>query len=314
MARRRLPPLNALRAFEAAARLGSFKAAADESFVTHGAISRHIQLLEKWLGTALFERRNRRVVLTDSGAAYLSEIGDALDHIAAATDLCRSQRGRRRLKVNANATFTVRWLLPRLAEFHDNHPDIEIEVITANDPVESIDESFDVVIRTGPDTFDGYTTRPFLKDYRLPVCSPGLLTRIPLRQPEDLQDHTLLHCATRPRFWNQWLEAAGVPELKPAKSITLDHYYLALEGSLGGLGVAMGPVSFVARDLATGRLVMPFPELSVPARSYCTYVRSRLSNETAVRSFGEWLATEGGASGLLGPPQISTLATLSEQV
>lgn len=290
---RRLPPLNALRAFEAAARLGSFKAAANEALVTHGAISRHIQLLENWLGSPLFERRNRRVTLTNAGAAYLAEVGDALDRIASATNRYRSRRGRRRLRVNAIPTFTARWLLPRLAEFHVDNPDVEVEVATSNDSVESIGEPCDVVIRTGPDTFDGFQTQVFLAEQRLPVCTPGLLARIPLRRPEDLAGHTLLHCATRPRFWSQWLVAAGVADLQPSGNIMLDHYYLALEGALGGLGVAMGPVALIARDIVAKRFVVPFPHLSVQGRAYCAYIPDKLSGDAAVRTFCDWLVAEG---------------------
>jgi LysR family glycine cleavage system transcriptional activator len=290
---RRLPPLNSLRAFEAAARLGSFKAAADEALVTHGAISRQIKLLEGWLGTQLFERRNRRAVLTDAGAAYLADVASAMDRIAVATDRCRLHRGHRRLRVNVITTFTVRWLLPRLVRFHDANPEIDIDVVTSNADIESMQEPFDVAIRTGPDPVDGYQVSGFLAERRLPVCSPNLLARIPLKQPKDLQQHTLLHCATRPRFWSHWLSSVGLADLKPAGNVTLEHYYLALEGALGGMGVALGPVALIERDIAEKRFAVPFPELWIPGRSYCTYIPVHLARDPAVRTFKDWLGVEG---------------------
>src|SRR5688572_30202583 len=151
-----MPPLNALRAFEAAARLGSLKAAAMEASVTHGAISRQIRLLEDWLGAPLFMRHNRRVVLTELGHAYLAEIAPAFQRIARATDDARNRRRRKLLRVNALSTFTVRWLLPRLAQFRAQQPDIDVELTTSNDAVDAAGEAADITIRGGPDTIHGY--------------------------------------------------------------------------------------------------------------------------------------------------------------
>ncbi len=149
---RRLPPLNALKAFEAAARHGSFTRAADELRVTHGAVSRHVQMLEGWLGLPLFTRHNRRVVLTEAGVAYATEIGAALDRIALATAR-QVERGRPRLlHVNALATFTLRWLIPRLSGFQVANPAIEVRLTTSNVPLAQLAEPFDVAIRGGPET------------------------------------------------------------------------------------------------------------------------------------------------------------------
>jgi LysR family glycine cleavage system transcriptional activator len=174
--RRSLPPLNALRAFEAAARLGNFKDAAKELGVTHGAISRHVRSLEDWLGPpALFRRLNRRVELTPTGVALLEETTPALDRLAGAAERHRARDGGAPaavLRVNALATFSLRWLLPRLGEFRERHPGIEVRLTTSNDPVDALRESYDVIIRGGPDTFYGYTARMFLAERRLPVCNP----------------------------------------------------------------------------------------------------------------------------------------------
>lgn len=286
---RRLPPLNALKAFEAAGRHASFTLAADELRVTHGAISRHVQALEAWLGVLLFERHNRRVVLTEAGRSYLAEIGAALDRVALATAR-QVERGQERvLHVNALATFTLRWLIPRLSAFQRAHPAIEIRLTTSNVPLAQIAEPFDVAIRGGPDTRPGYVGREFLTEERIPVCSPALLRRQPLREPAQLKHHTLLHAATLAEVWPHWLKAAGVPDLEPQASITLEHFYLTLQAALDGLGVAMGPTRLVADDVAAGRLTLPFPGPALPARSYHTYVPEARKEDPAVRAFCEWL-------------------------
>ena len=196
--RRSLPSLNALRAFEAAARLGSFKAAAGELGVTHGAISQQVRLLEDWLRAPLFERHNRRIVLTPAARAYLSEVGPAFDRVAAATARYGHDDGAV-LRLNAPATFALRWLVPRLAGFREQHPDIRVRLETSNQALEALPDAYDIVVRGGPDAFYGYSARPFLSEQRLPVCSPGLLDRVPLRTLHDLRRHTLLHTLSSPK-------------------------------------------------------------------------------------------------------------------
>ena len=286
---RRLPPLNAVRAFEAAARHASFTKAADELHVTHGAISRQVQALETWLDLPLFERHNRRVVLTEAGAAYLAEVGAALDRIALATARQVERNERRLLRVNALATFAMRWLIPRLSSFQMAHPATEVRLTTSNVRVPDVSDPFDVAIRGGPDQVPGHVAQPFLTERRLPVCSPALLARLPLHRPEDLRQHTLLHAATLPEVWPQWLLAAGVPDLEPRSSVTLEHFYLTLQAALDGLGVAIGPERLVADDLADGRLATPFAGPLLPARSYCTYVPEPRTRDPAVLAFCRWL-------------------------
>jgi LysR family transcriptional regulator, glycine cleavage system transcriptional activator len=297
--RRLLPPLNAVRAFEAAARRGSFKDAAFELGVTHGAISRQIHLLEDWLGApALFRRMNRGVTLTPEGGALLAEFGPALDQISAAARQHRERRGgpvATMLRVNALATFSLRWLLPRLTLFREAHPGIEVQLTTANEPVDALPEEYDVVIRGGPDTFYGFVSRPLLNERRLPVCSPALIKR--LSAVTDLERHTLLHVSTVPKLWRDWLTLAGHSGLKPAATLTLDHFYLSIQAAVDGLGVAMGPTALVSDDLAAGRLVTPFPEVSLPARTYFAYLPQRDLINPASIVFCEWLAklAEGSA-------------------
>ncbi|SDO64221.1 transcriptional regulator, LysR family [Methylobacterium phyllostachyos] len=287
---RRLPPLNAVKAFEAAARHASFTRAADELHVTHGAVSRQVQMLEAWLGAPLFERHNRRVVLTEAGTAYAAEIGAALDRIALATAR-QVERGRPRLlHINALATFTLRWLIPRLSGFQRANPAIEVRLTTSNVPLAQLTEPFDVAIRGGPDTRPGHVAEPFLSERRIPVCSPALLRRLPLETPAQLRQHTLLHAATLPRVWPDWLREAGVPDLTPQASVTLEHFYLTLQAALDGLGVAMGPERLIADDVAAGRLTLPFAGPALPARSYYTYVPAARTEDPAIHAFCGWLA------------------------
>ena len=299
--RRDLPPLNAVRAFEAAARHGSFKDAAVELGVTHGAVSQQIRLLEEWLGLpALFRRLSRRVVLTPSGVALLAEFGPALDRIATAVRLHRGRGGVPPvavLRVNALATFSLRWLLPRLTLFRAERPDIEVRLTTSNDPIDALPEPFDVVIRGGPDIFHGFASRLLLSERRLPVCKPSLVEELRLRDVAELSQHTLLHVTTMPRLWHDWLAAAGYVGPEPAASLTFDHFYLTIQAAIDGLGVAMGPTALVADDLAAGRLVAPFPEVSLPARSYFAYVPEAHGADPLITVFCDWLEQQGRRTG-----------------
>lgn len=292
--KRVLPPLNALRAFEAAGRLGSFKDAAAELHVTHGAVSQHVRLLEEWLGAPLFARHNRRVALTSAAKTYLEEIGPLFEQLSQATaKYGASGTVSRTLSVNAPATFTLRWLVPRLATFRAEHVDVDVRVETSNEPVESLKEPCDIIIRGGPDTFYGFAMQPFLVEERLPVCSPAVLQRLPLRMPDDLRQHTLLHTSSLPRLWPDWLARAEMSSLRPAATLTFDHFYLTLQAAIDGIGIAMGPTALVSDDLAAGRLVAPFAGPRLPSRSYCTYVPDEKSDDDLVVLFRAWLEREG---------------------
>lgn len=298
--RRRLPPLNSLKAFESAARLGGFNQAATELHVTHGAISRQIQLLEDFLGVAMFRRLNRRVVLTEAGRIYLAEIGAALDRIALATAQHLQPERMRLLRVNATPTVTLRWLIPRLSSFHLSHPATEVRLTTSNAPVAAVEEPCDIILRRGSDDVPGYNVAWTLADFRIPVCSPKLSTRAPLRRLRDLEKHTLLHAATRPSVWPDWLRAANMPDLKPRQSLVLEHSYQTLQGALDGLGVAAASLPMVADDLAAGRLILPFPGPKLPAEGYRAYVPKMKAKEPSVIAFCAWLQR------IAAPPTVAT--------
>jgi LysR family glycine cleavage system transcriptional activator len=168
-----------------------------------------------------------------------------------------------------------------------------VQLTTANDPVDALPGEFDVVIRGGPDSFHGFSSRPLLNERRLPVCSPALIRRQSLTAVIDLERHTLLHVSTMPKLWRDWLTLAGHAELRPTASMTLDHFYLAIQAAVDGLGVTMGPTALISDDLAAGRLVTPFPEISLPARTYFAYLPQHEPANPASGVFCDWLANVG---------------------
>jgi LysR family glycine cleavage system transcriptional activator len=240
------------------------------------------------------------VVLTPAGAALLAECGPALDRISAAVLQHRARHGDAPavvLRVNALATFSLRWLLPRMSAFRAEHPDIEVRLKTSNDPVDALPEPCDVVIRGGPDSFHGYSSRFLIAERRLPVCSPSLLERTPLDEVSDLSRHTLLHVTSMPRLWRDWLAEAKQSALEPGAALTFDHFYLTLQAALDGLGIAMGPTTLIANDLAAGRLVTPFPKISLPARSYFAYLPDGRGKDPHSAIFCDWLEQQGREAG-----------------
>ena len=237
------------------------------------------------------------MALTPDGEALLAEFGPALDRIAGAARQHRARRGATAatvLRVNALATFSLRWLLPRLALFRSVHPEIEVRLTTSNEPIDALSDDYDVVIRGGPDTFHGYASHRIVGERRLPVCSPILLGQNALDCLADLERHTLLHVATMPRLWTTWLAMAGHPDLRPASGLTLDHFYLAIQAATDGLGIAIAPTTLIEDDLAAGRLLAPFPGTGLPARSYFAYVPQNGPPNPAGYTFCNWLGTVSG--------------------
>ena len=293
MVRPRLPPLNAIKAFESAARLGSFTRAAVELGVTHGAVSRQIRLLEGWLGTRLFLRTSRNVVPTQAGADLLDETKMLLDRLAAVSQ--RLQKGAPKtgmLRVSALPTFAMRWLIPRLPAFQRDHPDLELRVVTASTPAEQFRMDVDAVI-SGPSRHPGWGRTPFLGEAYLPLLCPKLLSEFPLRACADLAKHTLLHAATRRELWLRWLTAAGVPELKPGRELVFEHFYFAIQAALEGLGVIMGPVALVSDELRSGRLVAPIRDPMLKTRGYFFYAPEPMSDAPAIIAMRDWLVGAG---------------------
>jgi LysR family glycine cleavage system transcriptional activator len=293
MIRPRLPPLNAIKAFEAAARLGSFTRAATELNVTHGAVSRQIRLLEDWLGARLFLRTSRNAMLTRAGRDLLAEAGPALDRLAEVSLRLRSGAPAQGvLHLSALPTFAMRWLIPRLPEFQRNHPGLDLRIVTASAAAEQFRMDVDAVI-SGPSRQPGWVGKRFLGEARLPLLSPHLMEHCPLCVPADLQRHTLLHAATLPEAWPRWLTAANVPDLKPRHEQVFEHFYFAIQAAIEGLGVIMGPLALVGDELRQGRLAAPIREPVLRARGYFIYARAANSEAAAIAALRQWLVEAG---------------------
>lgn len=265
----RLPPLNAVRAFIAAARHQSFTRAAAELHVTHSAVSRQIKALEAYLGVALFERRIRQVVLTVEGQQFFGDAGAALEQIGAAALAVMALAPARAVRINVRPSFAVRWLIPHLPAFVEQYPGIEPQVVTSTAaPAKALD-GFDIAIRRGLEGWpSSIQVRPFLEDDVQVVGAPALLRTSPVDAPRGLAAHVQLSARTRKQDWDDWLRLAGITRLRPAGRLQFDHLHLVLQAAVDGLGVAMGPTSLVAHDLASGRLLSPLPQLRLPLQRY----------------------------------------------
>ncbi len=301
--RGRLPPLNALRAFEAVATQGSFAAAAARLNVTHWAVGKQIRLLEDWFGLPLFERRARGVQLTDEGAALLGDVGGAFDRLAAGAARLRNDGTARRVsgtvRVNALASFALCWLIPRLADFQARYPHIDVRLSTTSRKLRYVGEAFDVGVRSGHEDAAGVSSSVLLPDLRLPACSPEVLLRHPIRSTADLRHHVLLHSTSTRSAWSDWLHAAGAPRLQGARHLHFDHVYLQLGAAVAGLGVALASLPLVEREIAAGRLVCPLPEPAWRGPDYTLVVNTERADDEAVSAFRHWLleaAAESQAS------------------
>ncbi len=297
---RRLPPLNALRAFEAAARHLSFTKAAEELFVTQAAISHQVKALEAALDLQLFRRLNRRLMLTDAGQLYLPALTEALDAIDTATARLRADENAGRLVVSVANSLAAKWLLPRLPRFRDRHPEIEVEISAADRLVDFGRDNVDMAIRYGLGRYPGLRVDPLMKDTNFPVCSPALLAGpIPLREPGDLRRHSLLHddvSTLDAPDWSKWLAAVGVTGVRADRGQCYSHSSLVLQAAIDGQGVALGRSTLVALDLEAGRLVQPFgPALQ---SSYACYVVSppATAERPKIKAFRDWLLDEAGAT------------------
>jgi LysR family transcriptional regulator, glycine cleavage system transcriptional activator len=288
----RLPSLNGLRAFEAAARHLSFTQAASELNVTQTAISHQIRRLEEELGIRLFIRKNRALALTTKARDYLPGVRAAFNDLRLATDQLLRKGEDNVLTVSTLASLAVKWLLPRLSTFQKAHPKIDVRITTSTNLVEFRSGDVDAAIRYGRGHWQGLRADWLMADELFPVCSPALLTsRRPLRTPEDLRDHVLLHTgASDSDDWRLWLTAAGLPtEISKQPGITFDLSLMTVQAAVDGIGVAMGRTSYVQDDIAKGRLVVPF-NITLPADAGFYLVSPEGSADPPkLKAFRDWL-------------------------
>lgn len=295
---RRIPPLNPLRTFEVAARHLSFTRAAEELFVTAAAVSHQIKTLEESLGVVLFVRHPKSLELTKAGAAYLPGIQRAFKQMAEATQQLHLRGNSRTLKINVPPTFAVKWLIPRMVRFLKEHPAIDLKVSTQAKQVDFDRDDFDLAVRYGRGVYPGLHAELCLPVEVFPVCSPALFQgEHPLRVPDDLRHHTLLHddstyADSSNPDWAMWLQHAGVEGVDPTRGPSFWPSHLVINAAIDGLGVALVKKNWVEKDIAEGRLVRPFPiSLPVEFSYFLVYPEARASDEL-ITTFVEWVRSE----------------------
>jgi LysR family transcriptional regulator, glycine cleavage system transcriptional activator len=288
----RLPPLNAVRAFEAVARHLSMTLAAEELHVTPGAISKQIQALEEHLGTPLLKRGHRQVTLTRHGIDFYRAASQAVDLLRAASMRMKKKAKRRQLKIRAYTTFAMRWLIPRLSGFHAAHPDIEVLLTASLENVDFKRDDLDGAIRLGDGKWPGVVAHRLVSNILVPVASPKLLKAGPaLSKPADLAEHTLLHSIARPDDWAHWLEAAGVLDQVDAHSgMTYESSAFAYTAAMEGHGVAIAQLFLVEDDLRSGKLKRPFRKtLDMGDFTYYLLVPKHRAESPQMEQFRLWL-------------------------
>ncbi|MEH6810918.1 MAG: transcriptional regulator GcvA [Motiliproteus sp.] len=287
---RRLPPLNALRSFEAAARHGSFNKAAEELYVTPSAISHQIKSLEEHLDLKLFQRNKRKVDLTGAGEKYLPSIQHALDEIDAATRRLMANPNSGAITLSVAPAFLTRWLMPRLSQFQELHPEVELRLSASMEAVDFDRTDIDMDVRFGTGDWRGVSSDFLLGMTVVPVCSPGVLDgRHPLRAIDDLRHHTLIQVSTRLDEWRVLLRSAGIDEVGFGKELRFSSTSLATAAAVEGLGIALADRHLVSKELRSGALVVPF-DISLDTHSafYLVKPESRPLNRS-MTVFRDWM-------------------------
>jgi LysR family transcriptional regulator, glycine cleavage system transcriptional activator len=292
----KLPPLNALRAFEAAARHESFSLAADELNVTPGAISRQIKTLEIALGHNLFVRNNRDVKLTAESRVLSAALAEAFRNIDAAAGAFIETKSGNPLRVVCSMIVATRWLFPRLARFHTRYPHRHVSLTTslASESTPFAGNTAEAIIRLGTDSWPkGIASHYLFSSELVPICSPDLLKQgLPLNGPQDLRHHTLLSSALRPQSWQRWTKSAGVEGLDLDAAIEFESSALTYTAALEGHGVALGERAFIGEDVRKGRLVVPFAFVHKNPESFFLIYKRELEGVPRLKEFASWLIQE----------------------
>ena len=295
---RRMPPLNALVVFETAARHLSFTRAADALHVTQAAVSHQIKSLEEWLGVPLFHRlgRGHGLVLTEAGRHYLPRVRAAFDIIRESTAAIHTER-KRVLGIKTLDSFAFHWLVPRLSEYSRRFPNVDVRILSTDLEDDALAKGVvDIDIRYGDGDWADVESVRFLTEAIFPVCSPQIVTvTSPLRTPEDLRHHTLLH-DVMVTDWNAWLEAAGVMGIDVERGPGFNHSHMVTQAAISGAGVALARSALVVDAVRKGQLIKPF-SLSIPSRySYFVVCARGATRDPVVAGFRDWLISEGASS------------------
>ena len=300
-----LPSLNGLRAFEAAARLMSFTRAAAELNVTQTAISHQIRRLEEQIGLKLFIRRNRALLLTPEAQDYLPFVRSAFEDLRRATARLHRPDREGQLTVSTTASLATKWLVSRVAAFQDANPGIEVRIMTSAHLVDFDREEVDMAVRFGHGSWPGLRADWLMAEHLFPVCSSALLSDArPLRSPEDLAHHTLLHTTVSREDWQLWLTAAGLPpSLASRRGLMFDQGFMAVQAAMEGLGVALGRTHLVEADIAAGRLVAPFDMVLPQDAGYYVVTPKATAEAPKIALFREWLIASATPGALAASPE-----------
>ena len=305
---RRLPPLNALRAFEAAGRLESLTDAAAELNVTPAAVGHQVKALENYFEQSLFERRYRSIALTEKGRLLLAGLTNGFDRLSESVDAFTALEERRALMITSCTSFASRWLVPRLDEFHALHPEIDVRLDATQRLVDLRRDEFDLGIRFGPGRWEGLEADYLMDEEFIPVASPDLLKRMPVNVPADLAGHTLLHREDSPGplplDWAMWLQAAEVDNVDPERGIRYSMESMAIQAALDGHGIALVSNVLVEADIEAGRLVRLFDlglHVGHDVAYYLAYTPSRVRHPR-VAVFRNWILGEVSQSERLVTP------------
>ena len=289
---RRLPPLNALKAFEAAARYESFTRAAEELCVTQGAVSHQVKALETELGIKLFTRERQRLVITEQGREYLAVLRDALDRIALGTERLRQRQSSGVLTVSTSPDFAAKWLVNRLGRFSEAHPEIDLRISATMHHVDFAREDVDVAVRHGDGNWPGLDAVRLSPEQLFAVCSPKLMTGArAIREPADILKHPLLHLDDW-KNWSRWFEAAGVPDANALHGPVLNRASMVIDAAVDGQGVALARTTLAAWDLINGRLVRPFPVALRLSKTYWIVCSKATAALPKIAAFRDWLIAE----------------------
>lgn len=290
--KRSLPPLNGLRAFEAAARHMSFTDAAEELSVTQAAISHQVRGLEQRLGLKLFVRRNRSLLLSEAGQAYLPSVRAAFDQLNEATEKLLQKDKGGNLTVTTTSSFAVKWLVPRLGGFQRSHPEIDVRISTGTSLVDFSREDVDIGIRYGRGQWSNLLAERLVSEDVMPVCAPSLLKGPNgLKKPADLRRFNLLHIGSFPDDWQVWLTAAGVKGVDASRGVSFDFALAAYQAAMDGLGVALGRNPLVEPDLKAGRLVVPFEFKRSSDFAYYLVYPPEAIRRRKIKAFRDWIVS-----------------------
>ncbi|MEK9967873.1 MAG: transcriptional regulator GcvA [Ferrovibrio sp.] len=284
---KRLPPLLALEAFDAAARSLSFKAAALELNLTPSAISHRVKHLEQHLGVPLFRRLNREIRLTEAGEDYYATVRRAFDQVAQVSLRVGRAIQVEELRLSSVPHFAASWIIPNLEELLNQRPGLRVYVESSIRNADFARDAVDAAVRYGNGAWPGLAATKLTDLSVAPVCTPALLKR--LRKPADLREVTLIHFSQFPQSWGEWMQAAGLPSFEPKHEVYFDSVSQAIDAAENGLGIALGIAPLIGPRLATGRLVMPFGPMMPLQYGYWMTCRKAEANRAAIQALRDWL-------------------------